>query len=293
MKLRKHLISTIWFCLALLGVLAIIYLLQPAATDTGRDAASVRETVPAVKTASRHEVFERFSKWMESGQPPATEVMTMVRERRAVMEELIVSDPQQALERAVTLDVWQSLPLELKAEIEEPFSTLARYRVLPVCGNGSVDAVRYTELEGGTSLETFVFGNRIGISSKEKSPVQGIRLGNRAALREGSFHVLTEAEAAVARGIYQSVSSGTDFSTGATLGENPVTALAGGKLFQFADRTSFDTFSEAIAKLDENPAPHGGSSLVFLPFPAEGGGFDLEGATQMNNQYASTWTETK
>jgi hypothetical protein len=215
------------------------------------------------------------------------------------MEALIASDPRQALERSVTLDVWQGLPQELKAEVEEPFSAMARYRVLPVCRNGasgggiSREAVRYTEFEGGTSLETFVFGSRLGISSKEKASVQGIRLGNRAALREGCFHPLTAAETAVAGDIYPSVSKGTDFATGATLGEDPVTALAGGKIFQFADRAGFEAFSAAAAGLDENPGPHGGSSLLFLPFPAEGGGFDLEGAMAMNLQLASSWTETK
>jgi hypothetical protein len=293
MPQNKHHKSPLWFCLALLGALALIRLLQPAATQSERDVVSQTNMVPAKKAAPRLEVFERFSKWAESGEPPSAEVIALARERRAEMEALIASDPQQAIKRAVTLDVWQSLPRELKAEVEEPFSALARYRVLPVCGNGTVDAVRHIEFEDATSLETFVFGSRTGISSKEKSPVQGIRLGNRAALREGSFHVLTEAEAAVARGIYQSVSVGTDFATGAALGENPVTALAGGKLFQFTDRASHDSFSGAISKLDENPGPHGGSSLVFLPFPAEGGGFDLEGATQANHQYASTWTETK
>ena len=298
MNLKKHLKSPVWICLALLGLLVIIYLLQPSATKSGRDSISVRKTPSVEKATSRLEVFERFSQWLETtplapDQAPKAEVMALIRERRAVMEDLIASDPKQALERAVSLDVWQSLPQELKAEIEEPFSALARYRVLPVCGNGTTDAVRYTELDGGVSLEAFVFGSRLGISSKEKSPIQGIRLGNRAALREGSFHILTEKEAVVARGIYPSATSGKDFATGTALGEHPVSALAGGKIFQFTDSASYDSFSAAIAKLDENPSPHGGSSLVFLPFPAEGGGFDLGGATQMNNQYASAWTETK
>jgi hypothetical protein len=301
MNLKNTLKTPVWAALLLFGVLVVGRPhLQPA-TETGRDATSAGGVPQA---AQRLEVFERFDEWLKSTPPapvrPVTgQVMTLARERRAVMEALIARDPRQALERSVTLDVWQSLPPELKAEVEEPFSALARYRVLPVCGNGArgglsvPDAVRYTEPEGGPSLESFVFGSRLGISSKEKAPVQGIRLGNLAALREGSFHPLTDAEAAVAAGIYPSMSGGKDFATGALLGENPVTALAGGRIFQFTDQAGFDAFSAAISKLDEKPGPHGGSSLVFLPFPAEGGGFNLEGATAMNAQYASSWTETK
>jgi hypothetical protein len=300
MSLQKHLKSPVWAGIALLVILVISRLPQESATETWREQNPAHQTPSAenLTSAQRLEVCERFTKWLDSasfvsGQPPAAEVMAMVRERRAVMEELIVRDPRQALEQAVSLDEWQALPQELQAEIEEPFSALARYSVRPVCGNGSTDAVRYTEIAGGSTLETYVFGSRLGISSKEKAPVQGIRLGSRAALREGSFHVLTAEEAAVAGGIYPFASAGTDFATGAALGEAPITALAGGKIFQFTDRAGYEAFSTAIAKLDENPSPHGGSGLVFLPFPAEGGGFDLEGAVAMNAQYASTWTETK
>lgn len=306
MNLKKLLKSPVWGGLMLFGVLAICHLLQPSTTEAERASTRIGGTSHAEKhpAAQRLEVFERFEEWLESApsapsQPVTTEVMALVRERRAVMEALIATDPQQALERSVALDVWHGLPQELKAEIEEPFSALARYRVLPVCANGMTggadlpDAVRYTEIEGDPSLETFVFGSRLGISSKEKAPVQGIRLGNRAALREGSFHLLTSEESAVASGIYPFVSRGTDFATGVALGENSITAVAGGKIFQFADRAAFDAFSAAVAKLDENPGPHGGSSLVFLPFPAEGGGFDLIAATALNNQFASSWTETK
>jgi PKD domain len=306
MNLKNHLKPPVWAGLALLFVFAISRFPQPLVPETQRSRTSASTLPLQEKTisASRLEVFAQFSKWLEStppisGRPPSTEVMTLARQRRAVMEELITSDPRQALDRAVSLDVWHSLPPELRAEVEEPFSALARYRVLPVCRNGSTDgenfpdAVRYTEIEGGPSLETHVFGSRLGITSKEKAPVQGIRLGNCAALREGAFHELTEREATVAKKIYQTASPDTDFTTGAALGENPVTALAGGKLFQFADRSGYETFASAVAALDEKPGPHGGSSLVFLPFPAEGGGFDLEGATAMNNQFASAWTETK
>jgi PKD domain len=290
----KNLKSPVWAGLALLGMLTICRHHLPPAPEARLNFATTRPL----------EAFDQFTNWLKStptaaSQPVTAQVMAMVRERRAAMERLIATDPQQALERAVSLDVWLGLAPELKVEVEEPFSVLARYRVLPVCVNDTAgggnfpDAVRYTEVEGGSTLETFVFGSRLGISSKEKVPVQGIRLGNRAALREGSFHPLSSEEAAVARGFYPSMSSGTDFATGVALGENPVTAIAGGKIFQFTDHASFAALSGAIAKLDEKPGPHGGSSLVFLPFPAEEGGFDLEAAIVLNEQYASSWTETK
>lgn len=120
------------------------------------------------------------------------------------MEALILNDPQAALANAVTLDVWKSLPRELQREIEEPFSALGNFRVLPVCGDGtpSRHVVRYTEIKGQPALGSSVFGRRIALTTKENSPVQGIRLSGIAALREEVFHRLEPQEIAIVEALY-------------------------------------------------------------------------------------------
>ena len=218
------------------------------------------------------------------------------------------SDPRRALEQAVTLDVWKNLPPEIRAEVEEPFSALANFRVLPVCLSGSPDgakvlagekfpdATRLTEIDGQPPLDTYVFGRRKSLATKEQSPVQGIRLGNQAALREGVFHELESREIAVAESIFPLANPAPDrdFATGSPLGDQPITALAGGRIFKFAGRAEFEKFEASIAALDEKPGPHGGAALLFLPSPVEGEtGFDLEAAVSQNNVMASAWTETK
>ncbi len=257
-------------------------------------------------------VFENFSRWTEqfvsasTGDRPAIVVagIKLALQRRALMEAMIQTDPKQALDQAVPLHVWQSLPPEIRREVEEPFSALADYKVYPVCTVGTPDrsrqpvpdATRLTEIAGHAALDTYVFGRRMGMQTKDDSPVQGIRLGSKAALREGVFHELSAAEADAAATLYPLANprADRDFATGGLLSDSPVTALAGGKIFIFADRAGLEGFEKSIAMLDESPGPHSGASVLFLPFPAgEFAGFNLEGAVIQSNLAASAWTETK
>lgn len=224
--------------------------------------------------------------------------------RRAVMERLIRLDPREALRQAVTLDVWQALPPELQEQVEEPFSALAHCRVLPVCaGKGAAgeparEVVRLTEIAGRPVLDSYVFGRREALATKENAPVQGIRLGGLAALREEVLHALEPREEAVAAASYPAANpqAGRDFATGQPLGAETVTALAGGKVFHFANRAALDDFNTRLAALDTRPDPHGGAALLFLAAPAPGAedaGFDLAGAAEQSASMASAWTETK
>ncbi|RYD20562.1 MAG: PKD domain-containing protein, partial [Verrucomicrobiaceae bacterium] len=264
---------------------------------------------PALSEPARVETLAGFAQWLESYSAAsasertalAAEGLALARERRVEMESLIRNDPRRALAEAVTLDVWQSLPAELRAEVEEPFSAMARYQVLPVCGSNPTgakrpDAVRLTRIGSQPPLDTHVFGKRLGITSKEKAPVQGIRLGGLAALHEGTFRKLSAEETRTATPTYPLANphADRDFATGEALGDTPVTALAGGKVFLFANDGNFESFADAVDALDKSPAPQGGSSLVFLPYPANGtGGFNLTEVQGTNRTLESSWTATK
>lgn len=306
MKSRKHSIAPVLAGIALLGIVTLCWLSRTRQESPAHPTAALP---PPTSGPLRTEAVADFAHWLDTRSitipadraPLTPEVLQLARERRTVMESLIRTDPRRALEQAVSLETWRSLPPELHTEVEEPFSAMARYQVLPVCGNPDTgeqasDAMRLISIDGQPQLDTHVFGTRRGITSKEKAPVQGIRLGSLAALHEGTFRELSAAEIPTATSIYPLANpqADRDFATGQPLGDDPLTALAGGKIFRFADRTDFENFADAIDGLDKSPAPQGGSSLVFLPYPADGsGGFNLGEVTRMNNTFASAWTETK
>ena len=299
-----------------LGIFIIVggYLRQRTSQFPYKNTALVQpQSSEAVRVAEeKSPAFVNFSQWLETYSKASadqrvalsTDGRELARTRRTTMEALIQNDPQQALKQAVTLDVWRSLPQEIQADVEEPFSALADFRVLPVCRHGSLDpisenapdAVHWTEIEGRTVLESFVFGRREGLTTKENSPIQGIRLGNQAALHEEVFHQLTPGEVTVAESIYPLANvADKDFATGKPLDRETVTALSGGRIFKFSDRASLEEFNQSIAKLDEKPGPHSGAAVLFLPKAAAGStsGFDLAGAVMLSDALASAWTETK
>ncbi|MEO5712377.1 MAG: PKD domain-containing protein [Luteolibacter sp.] len=252
-------------------------------------------------------VFGDFGKWVENfsqtNGPRQAELtntgLELARSRRVRMEALILNDPQAALANAVTLDVWKNLPPELQREVEEPFSALGNFRVLPVCGEGkpSRNVVRYTEIEGRQALGSSVFGRRIALTTKENSPIQGIRLGGIAALRQEVFHRLESRETAIAEALYLIANPlpDRDFSTGKALGTDPVITLSGGRIFKFSDQDSLETFEKSIAALDTKPGPRSGSAVLFMAMPASDteGAFSLGDAVILNDTLENTWTETR
>jgi len=226
------------------------------------------------------------------------------------METLIRTNPREALARAVPLHVWKNLPATLQAEVEEPFSVIADYRVMPVCITAPPDTapprehdehpgpVREIHFNNSTIAGAFVFGRRERLGSKTAAPIQGIRLGKLSALREEVFQQLSPDEVPVAESIYPTANHDgeSDFSTGLPLGSDPVIALAGGRTFKFADQASLDSFGTEIAKLDEAPGPLAGASILSLPYSLTGssvGGFNMPEAINRTRDVSVDWTVTR
>ncbi len=284
-------------CALLIGIAA--WLLRP-------EAASIAER-PNAQAADPVRSFEDFGNWVEnfSRTDPSQRAgltdtgLEIARARRVLMETMIRDDPQAALANSVTLDVWKNLPPELQREVEEPFSALGNFRVLPVCGGGTPTrrTVRYTEIEGQRALGSSVFGRRDALSTKENAPIQGIRLGRIAALREEVFHRLEPQETAVAGILYPLANPlpDQDFSSGKPLGADPVTALSGGCIFKFTDHDSLASFEKDIAALDTKPGPHSGAAVLFRAMPSSGTGgvFNLGEIVTLNNNLEITWTATR
>ena len=116
------------------------------------------------------------------------EGMTLARERRARMEQLMREDPERALAEALDFAEWSALPPEIQALVEKPFSSVADFHFYPVCGvpgaalpPGAPTYLAQLDLGGGQSLNAFVFGRNRNLMSKRSLPVQGI--GSSAPLQ--------------------------------------------------------------------------------------------------------------
>ncbi|MGI9240142.1 MAG: PKD domain-containing protein [Verrucomicrobiales bacterium] len=246
------------------------------------------------------EPIEAFDSWLSAwrqGGGAITEGVALARQREAVMRTLIQENPREALEQAVGFAEYAGLPEPVKEHIERPFSAQAELLVLPVCpsGRGLAQPSRVVTHElvlGDESFEASVFGRRAEIGSKQEVPLQGITLGRFAALREEVFQIIGTEDA----GEFPEARPGLGscFSSGRELGATAVVALAGGRVFCFADADEVGRFDARAARLELEPGPHSGSQAVFLMADGgavDGAGFDWEAAEAEVELQASNWTE--
>lgn len=235
------------------------------------------------------------------------EGVKLAEERKALMLDLIRRDPETAIRHAVSLQEWAALPEEVQSLVERPFSEVANFQSLPVClppgqarVNGfSAGADHRSELvmADGTTLQAYTFGRRSDLMSKRGLPVQGIALDGEAAVQETVFQKLDEVDVPTARAKYASgqIDPKRSFASGKPLGDAPVLALAGGKIYEFVDATELESLDLELGKLDQLPGPDVGSSALEVAAYSKDGttGFALAAAKGNGIFTSSTWTETK
>ncbi|MCW1923752.1 PKD domain-containing protein [Luteolibacter arcticus] len=283
-------------------VLPLVLLVGIALWWLGRDtpappsgrAVEATKTLPPVADPALEQWLNDHREVREIPTTDLQQAVTLATERKARMLQWIAADPAQALAQAVTPTQYEALPEPLKPWFERPFVALATLRVLPVCADGApAEPMRILEMEG-RSWDASVFGWRKRQLTKEGTPLAGITLDGVAAIAEHAFAPVAADEVAAHAALPLGNQDPTrDFSTGEVLGDRPVTALAAGKRFLFADSSSLDEANQKMAQLDESVSPTHGSNVVFaLPSPAEGGGVDWEGAQGEVELQASAWSET-
>ena len=242
--------------------------------------------------------FRDWSQRQRSGTIAAADLakgIELAAARKQVMAGWIANNPAMALENAVSWSEYEALPAEMKPFIEQPFNTVGSLRVLPVCDpSAGPETLRVLEIDGKT-WDASVFGRRIGHGTKESTPLAGITLDGRAAVSDAVFEILTPADAkTLARLPLGNRDARRDFATGRPLGEQPVTALAGGRRFLFENTETIAAVNEKLSQFDETPGPHGGSRQLFVLADAGDGsvGINWEQAGELVQMEADSWTET-
>lgn len=197
-----------------------------------------------------------FAEWVHGPDTGDLQLgIALARERGEAMRTLIRTDPEQAIREALTLSEWAQLPDEIRIHVEEPFSIVANVEVLIACGAESSEAVITTESPSFGKMETFVYGRRGGLGTKNGVPVQGIRLGGVGALREAIFQRLDGADEKAALGRFPVAVPDP--------GGDSVAALAGGNVFYFKDRGALDEANSRLAALEELSGPDAGAQGLF------------------------------
>ena len=177
-------------------------------TDASRTDAG--EPMPA---RSPEAVLAEFQTWADryAALPDAerkaavAEGTTLAAQRRAVMKKLIVSHPQEALERAVPAAVRRALPPAVASLLEERIDTRGTLRITAMSPgeNGALPsgpALRRTVLlDDGRKLKAFAYGRRENQPPLADAPLHGIALDGKLALSEWPGRILEPVELADAK----------------------------------------------------------------------------------------------
>ncbi len=119
--------------------------------------------------------------------------------RREALEELIQTNPHQALAEMVPYHLRKALPTSVQALLEEPVSGRGDLSVVAMHSSDSSatqgSLFRQMELDGRT-YDAFVYGWRAGQRSGKDMPFHGISIGNTLAVHADVVRVLSLEEAA-------------------------------------------------------------------------------------------------
>lgn len=206
------------------------------------------------------------------------EGLKLAQQRRAALRELIQTDPAVALEAAIPAELRTLLPEAVAGELETP--VYGTGDLLVACVMPTSDAQRFEPIQrfvrlDGRTYHAYVYGRRLGETTKFRIPLHGVALDGVLALDESVLYPLTLSEAAQNTGSIIDISK----TVPAVPGNGPATlARLGQTVYRFASEEQLHR-SEAMLDEAESDSPaeavepasellEGG--FVEKPFPAKG-----------------------
>ena len=122
-----------------------------------------------------------------SSNPMLVEGLRLAQARHTYMKDLIQHDPDRALSIAIGFADYARLPEPVQLWVEEPFTEMLPIEILPDCSPGAPPS----HILLGTSTAnqhnvTYGQDHRTAVT-KRCLPIQGVRLGNWAAVRAQVF----------------------------------------------------------------------------------------------------------
>ena len=216
--------------------------------------------------------------------------------RREQMLHWFKTDPARAFAESLSWSEWRALPDEVRALVDEPFSAIVDFAVLPNCPPADASLPRihpHQVLLNGEWHEAYVFGKKATITSKDGMPVRGIRLDGKVVLGEEAVERLSDEDRQAVADLF--VAGGAARVAGSRLQINGPsrTILLGGTIYDFRSEAEAAALSDVIAAAEKSLHP----KAVVMAMSVAGAGagtiaFDLEAAEDGILRANSTWTET-
>ncbi|MCB1122787.1 MAG: PKD domain-containing protein, partial [Verrucomicrobiae bacterium] len=241
------------------------------------------------------QVFQSFRSWVDAwqggqrGEAFMQQGMEMAKVRHERMVQLLQQDGGAALRSAMSYSDYASLPEEMQALVEQPFSSTGDVLVTAICDHDyhtpQYHVNVYMEDQSRLRLGPEE-APRTGLS-KLDVPLQGIQLEGWAALQSTVFDTVEGPDAlwAMENLLVGNPDPEVDFLTGEELGPNPLIAVAGGFYFLFSSEDSLAELEGAVRALDDMAGTTTGSSVIFSEeVQVQAKGFPIEQIQESQKQ---------
>ncbi|MBI5800330.1 MAG: hypothetical protein HZA92_06320 [Verrucomicrobia bacterium] len=169
--------------------------------------AGAEAATPAIQNvtqrrADRAEAFEEFRAWQARYRTAAgragleAEGIALAQARRAAMARWIESDPEFALAQAVGPDARRELPAAVLAELERWVEGRGGLEVLSQFGPAVKPGEQTTRVVrvNGEKFQAFVYGRRLGQTTKYDLPIRGVAVDGKLALHSSPVRQLEPGE---------------------------------------------------------------------------------------------------
>ena len=155
--------------------------------------------------ANRAEPFEKLRAWQAQYRAATdkaaleAEGVTLAQSRRAAMTKWIERDPEFALTQAVGPDARRDLPAAVVAQLERWVEGRGGLEVVVRCGPNVKTSEQFTRTirVGGEEFKAFVYGRRLGQTTRYDLPVHGVAVEDKLALHSSPVRQLEPGEVQV------------------------------------------------------------------------------------------------
>lgn len=235
---------------------------------------SLAQNQPDQSRANAAELSEQLRVSIASLQPsPNTgtiaSLLPLAQQRREAMKQLMRSHPQQALDLAFSYAEYHSLPSQIQAVVERPFTETADFEVIAICydkhDHRGHSHYRYTlRTDSGKRLDVSPLADTRLNMSKNQAPLQGIELDGHAVVRPQIFQPVQAEDLTWATQNLPLANHdpASDFLTNTPITDDGVYAVSGGYLFHFANSASLEKLQDRLAELDIRPGLDLGSPAL-------------------------------
>jgi len=187
-----------------------------------------------------------FVEGKETGRFQIKRGRSLALKRLALFKDLLALDPEEALKRAVPIDVYRRLPASIQQHIEQRVSAYGDFMVSIAMTHdhhsGEMTGSRvYREvIVGGVHYPAIVYGRRETMTTKLNIPIQGIIVDGSMILDEEPLRRLTDSE-------FKSLCPGAP--------SDQIVAEVGGQLMTFANPSALQDFAREQIEWESKIGP--------------------------------------